>query len=237
MGAVNQLHRFYVPFDAESFIAQHKDCPQDTVLLNRLWKLVQPAVYWREEPIASNDGAVLVLGNDALRITSCYVCKGLASCSRATIMVLTIGEGLPAFAAQAAADGRLYESAVADYLGSHAVELFADAFCRYLQQQAAPKGLYATLRYSPGYGDWTLLEQPAVFAFLNDCQQKVRLSENCLMEPVKSISAIVGWSSVWQQPEYPKGEHNSFCNGGHNCAACVTWAFRKGIRNSNTDVK
>lgn len=230
MGAVNYLQQFHVPFDAEIFVRSHRDCPQDIPLLQKLWHMVEPAVFWREEPITENDEAVLRLHNDALRIESCYVAKGLSKCTRVTVMALTIGSALPQFASDASAEGRLYEAAVADYLGSHAVELFADAFCTYLQQMMIPKGLYATLRYSPGYGDWSLSAQPEVFAFLNECRDKIQLSENYLMEPVKSITAIVGWSSTWQKPEYPQGERNAFCNGGHNCAACVTWACRKGHR-------
>ncbi|MBO5140618.1 MAG: hypothetical protein J6B76_08215 [Peptococcaceae bacterium] len=230
MGTVNHLQQFHVPFDAEQFIQSHKDCPQDVPLLDALWKMVHPAVFWREELIAENDGVCLRLYHNTLCVQSCYVAKGLAQCSRATVLALTIGSALPQFAANAAAEGRLYEAAVADYLGSHAVELFADAFCAYLQQQALPKGMYATLRYSPGYGDWALSAQPDIFQFLNGCRNKIQLSENYLMEPVKSITAIMGWSDKWQKPEYPHGEHNAFCNGGHNCAACVTWACRK-VRN------
>lgn len=232
MSVVHQLQQFHIPFDAETFIETHKDCPQDLPLLQKLWSMVQPSVFWREEQITKNDGVRLSFADNALSIESCYVSKGLAQCKRATIMALTIGPTLPIFAAQSAAEGRLYEASVADYLGSHAVELFADAFCVYLQQQAIPKGLYATLRYSPGYGDWALPAQKDIFAFLQHCQNQIQLNELYLMEPVKSITAIIGWSPEWQKPEYPRGEHNAFCNGGHNCAACVTWACRKGKQKS-----
>ena len=228
MGIVHHLQKFHIPFDAEAFIAGHADCPNDPELLHELWQKLMPAAFWREETISSNDGDIVTLGNGALFIASCYVCKGLSQCSRATVMALTIGAGLPGEARISAQNGQLYRSAVADYLGSHAVELLADAFCQYLQQQALSRGLYATLRYSPGYGDWALSAQPEVFAFLNQCKGQIHLSENYLMEPGKSITAVIGWSNQWQKPEYPRGEHNAFCNGGHNCAACVTWTCRKG---------
>ncbi len=228
MGIVHHLQQFHLAFDAQAFIASHHDCPDEPELLQELWQLVAPAIFWREEPIRSNDGDQLVLGNDELCIASCYVCKGLQQCKRATIMALTIGPALPGEARRAAESGQLYRSTIADYLGSHAVEQLAESFCQYLQQQALSRGLYATLRYSPGYGDWALTGQADVFAFLNQCQGKIQLSDNFLMNPVKSITAIIGWASQWQKPEYPRGEHNSFCNGGHNCAACVTWACRKG---------
>jgi len=228
MSVVHHLQQYSLPFDAQAFIAAHADCPDEPQLLQTLWQMVRPALFWREEPITVNDGDVLILGDNALRVESCYVCKGLAQCKRATVMALTIGTALPDEACRAAEAGQLYRSSIADYLGSHAVELLAESFCKYLQQQALSRGLYATLRYSPGYGDWALRAQPDVFRFLNQCRGQIKLSENCLMEPVKSITAIVGWANTWQQPVYPVGEHNGFCNGGHNCAACVTWACRKG---------
>lgn len=230
MGQIHHLQRFHLPFDAKAFIAGHGDCPDEPALLQELWQLVSPTVFWREEPVSSNDGQCLTLGQGALAVDSCYVCKGLQQCQRATVMALTIGAALPGEAQRAAACGQLYRSAIADYLGSHGVEQLAEAFCQYLQQQALSRGLYATLRYSPGYGDWALDAQPDIFAFLGQCRGQIRLSENFLMEPVKSITAVVGWSTQWQKPQYPRGEHNSFCNGGHNCAACVTWACRKGRR-------
>ena len=227
MGVVHHLQQYNLPLDVEAFIAAHKDCPDEPAVLKELWQMVRPSIFWREEAITSNDGDTLVLGNGELSIESCYVCKGLQQCKRATVMALTIGSSLPDEAQCCARQGQLYRSAIADYLGSHGVEILAESFCTYLQQQALPRGLYATLRYSPGYGDWALTSQPDVFRFLNHCQQQIHLSENYLMEPVKSITAIIGWSNQWQQPEYPVGEHTGFCNGGHNCAACVTWACRK----------
>lgn len=230
MGIVQHLQQFHLPLDAQAFIASHHDCPDEPALLQELWQLAAPTVFWREEAITANDGERLILGKNDLQITSCYVCKGLQQCSRATVMALTIGPALPNEARRAAEAGQLYRSAIADYLGSHAVEQLADGFCQYLQQQALSRGLYATLRYSPGYGDWALAGQPDVFAFLQQCRGQIQLSDNFLMEPVKSITAVIGWSNQWQQPAYPRGDHNSFCNGGHNCAACVTWACRKGRR-------
>lgn len=95
MGAVHHLRQYRLPFEAEAFIAAHKDCPNDAALLQELWTLVQPCIWWREEPVQSNDGMRLVLGKQSLQIDSCYVCKGLQQCSRAVVMALTIGAALP----------------------------------------------------------------------------------------------------------------------------------------------
>lgn len=227
MSQVQSLLQYHLPFDAKQFISETRDCPEEPELLQELWNLVHPVVFWRDAPISSREADCLILGEDALRIDSIYVAQGLAQCSRATVLALTIGPKLPQEAARCAQRGALYRSSIADLLGSHAVERLAQSFCDYLQQRALPKGLFATLRYSPGYGDWSLTAQRQVLPYLHHCSGMITLSENCLMEPVKSITAVIGWASTWQKPEYPQGNHHGFCNGGHNCVACTTWACRK----------
>ena len=44
MGAVHHLRQYRLPFEAEAFIAAHKDCPNDAALLQGLWPLVQPRI-------------------------------------------------------------------------------------------------------------------------------------------------------------------------------------------------
>lgn len=227
MSSVQYLNYYHLPLDVDNFIATVRECPNEPKILQELWQLVRPFVFWREEPITHREKDKLILGNDALIIPSIYVAQGLAECQRATVMALSLGAELPREAELCNKKGELYRSSLADLLGSHGVEMLAESFCAYLQQKALVSGKFATLRYSPGYGDWQLSEQPKVFAFLDNCQGKIRLSDNYLMEPVKSITAVIGWSNQPQAKEYPEGEHKGFCNGGHNCAACTTWACRK----------
>ena len=227
MNRVQYLSHYHLPLDVDDFMAKVKECPYEPQILKELWRLVNPFIFWREEAITSNTKDTVVLGNGTLTIPSIYVAQGLAECQRATVLALSLGQALPQEAEKTAAKGQLYRSSLADLLGSHGVEMLAESFCAYLQQQALLSGKFATLRYSPGYGDWALAEQVNVLNFLDNCQGKIKLSENYLMEPVKSITAIIGWANQPQRQEYPQGEHNAFCNGGHNCTACTTWACRK----------
>lgn len=70
-------------------------------------------------------------------------------------------------------------------IGNERVESLCDAFCAE-QNAAAP-------RFSPGYGDLPLEMQKDVFRAL-DCPRKigVTLSENLLMIPQKSVTALLG---------------------------------------------
>lgn len=229
MSTVHYLQHFAPDFRWERFAETTKGVPKDAALINELWRLVKPQAVWREGCITQRKDHQLMIDEGAMIIDSAYVEQGLAQCQRVTVMALTIGAALPETASRDLQEGQLYRGAIADLLGSYGVELLADDFCAHLSQQALSRGLYGTLRYSPGYGDWPLEGQRALMDYLACPQLSVRLSENHMLEPVKSITAIIGWASTWQKPEYPSGIHGQgFCNGGHNCAACTTWACRKG---------
>ncbi|MFC1995291.1 vitamin B12 dependent-methionine synthase activation domain-containing protein [Chloroflexota bacterium] len=47
-------------------------------------------------------------------------------------------------------------------------------------------------RFSPGYCDWELSQQKMVFRAMNGDFAGIRLTEECLMVPQKSISGIMG---------------------------------------------
>ncbi|MDR2914435.1 MAG: hypothetical protein LBV74_06355, partial [Tannerella sp.] len=49
-----------------------------------------------------------------------------------------------------------------------------------------------TNRYSPGYCNWSLQEQQKLFHLLGDKPVNVTLSSSCLMQPIKSVSGIIG---------------------------------------------
>ena len=71
----------------------------------------------------------------------------------------------------------------------------ADQAQKELEQMATADDLYLRPRYSPGYGDFSLTDQKFLFAAL-DITRKIgiTLTEDCLMIPFKSITAMIGLS-------------------------------------------
>ena len=49
-----------------------------------------------------------------------------------------------------------------------------------------------TNRYSPGYCGWQVAEQHKLFQLIPDNYCGIRLTESALMDPVKSVSGIIG---------------------------------------------
>ncbi len=46
--------------------------------------------------------------------------------------------------------------------------------------------------FSPGHCHWPITEQPDLFTLLGGEPCGVRLSDSCLMHPIKSVSGIIG---------------------------------------------
>ena len=76
-------------------------------------------------------------------------------------------------------------------IGSQQVEGACDRLCNLLAAEHPEKQLVT--RYSPGYGDLPLEIQKDVFRAL-DCERSigVTLTESLLMQPSKSVTAVIG---------------------------------------------
>lgn len=85
------------------------------------------------------------------------------------------------------------QAVLAQAIGAERIESLCELFCAELQREYEKSGKGLTSRYSAGYGDLPLSAQKEIFALL-DCSKRigVSLTENLLMTPTKSVSAIVG---------------------------------------------
>jgi len=132
----------------------------------------------------------------------------LSGCGQAVVLCATLG---------AAADRLrmryirtdLTKAAVMDAAQSAYIEQVCDAVCADLRQRYAPQGLSPTPRFSPGYGDFALSEQPMLLALAN-APRRIGLtcSETFLLTPQKSVTAIIGLT-----------RGTPTC-GGERCAVC-----------------
>jgi len=110
------------------------------------------------------------------------------------------------------AQAMLIESYLLDVLGSIMVEKAMDKIQDLLENQCYSHGLGITNRYSPGYINWHMAEQKALFEILPKQFCGIKLSDSCLMMPVKSISGFIG---IGKNVRFQKHECQS-CNS-QNC--------------------
>ncbi len=89
------------------------------------------------------------------------------------------------------------KAAVLQSTAAEAIECYCDACQKTIEAEAAKEGLFVRPRFSPGYGDLSLDVQSAFLHALN-AQKTIGLflSEGGVMQPEKSVTALMGLSSV-----------------------------------------
>lgn len=89
-------------------------------------------------------------------------------------------------------EGDTMSAYVADMIGSVLVEEAMDRIHKILSDRMKQQEWQVTNRYSPGYCDWNVKEQRALFRLLPEHFCGVTLTDSMLMVPVKSVSGVIG---------------------------------------------
>ena len=116
----------------------------------------------------------------------------LGQCSKVAVFIATIGSRLEEMVVQLAKEGLVLQSVVLDAIGSVAADNVAEFVQDMIKEIANKQGMVISRRYSPGYCDWTIRQQKAIFRIVDGDLAGVRLTKGCLMIPQKSISGIIG---------------------------------------------
>jgi cobalamin-dependent methionine synthase I len=108
------------------------------------------------------------------------------------VFVCTAGSFLEEYARQQMKLGNYPEAFIADHMGSLVVETAIDKIQGLLGNELLTKKLKITNRFSPGYCGWNVSEQHKLFKLLPTGECGIRLTDSSLMQPIKSISGIIG---------------------------------------------
>ena len=111
-------------------------------------------------------------------------------CQKAAVFVTTIGSDVDRLIQQNMQQQPHY-GYILDTAASLAAETAAQYLYDYIDQNIKDdQGL--TMRYSPGYCDWPLIEQKKIFTMLPSDHIGVTLTETACMSPRKSVSGVIG---------------------------------------------
>ena len=132
--------------------------------------------------------------------------KNLSGCDKVILFAATAGLHIDRFIAKyariSASRSLMFHS-----IGAERVEALCDAFCAELEN--------ARPRFSPGYGDLPLSLQPGILRALDATRQAgVYLTDSLLMNPSKTVTAIVGLS---HQPQGAKIRGCASCSLRDTC--------------------
>lgn len=116
----------------------------------------------------------------------------LAGADKVILLAATVGDAIEAAVTKHFQEGRYAYSVLLDAAATAAVEQIADAMEKTIRPQAARAGYTMRWRFSPGYGDWPLDQQPDLIRLSQAEKIGITLSSALMLVPRKSITAIIG---------------------------------------------
>ena len=108
------------------------------------------------------------------------------------VILSTAGEEIGIRTRKAMSEGDPLTGYIYDIVGSLVVDAAVDLVQSELEKTVLSGGRKITNRYSPGYCGWDVSEQHKLFRLVPDNFCGIRLTDSALMDPVKSISGIIG---------------------------------------------
>ena len=104
----------------------------------------------------------------------------------------TAGNGIEEWSKKLASEGDMLGSYLISIIGSTIVETAMDRIQYFLKEEMRRNNFNITNRYSPGYCGWRVTEQQKLFKMFPSDFCNISLTESMMMDPVKSISGIIG---------------------------------------------
>ncbi len=146
---------------------------------------VMGPVSWRKET------HTLILGEVELEIQKILFGQ-LRKSEAIALFLCTAGPAISDRAEELMRRGDFLEGYILDLIGSEIVEAAMDKIQDTLERELVLTGLHITNRFSPGYCGWRVAEQQKLFSFFPKDFCGVTLTEHSLMQPIKSVSGIIG---------------------------------------------
>lgn len=143
------------------------------------------------EDIQFNPVEKSMLVNNHLFTTGTIIYNQIRKSESVAFFMCTAGESIGMRSAEAMKEKDLLSGYIYDVIGSEIVEAAADLVQADIQNFFSPVA-NITNRYSPGYCGWNVSQQHVLFDLFDNNFCKIKLTASALMQPVKSVSGIIG---------------------------------------------
>lgn len=156
-------------------------------------QISQPKLFSRQFPLLLC--APNTIKTAGIQIQSDNLYKNLNDCEEILFIAATLGMAVD-LEIKKQSMLNVGKAAILHAAAAAVLEEFCDQWQAAQKEAFLAKGLYLRPRFSPGYGDFPLSYQPAVLEILDAYRRAgIVLSEGGLMQPEKSITAVIGIST------------------------------------------
>lgn len=157
-------------------------------MLERTARIVKPRFYYCIAECEILPDKVKI--NDILFNTGKIIAHSLRHSCKIALFVATAGMEYETLAKVVREEKDCAKHFILDSIGTCIAECAGDCLEKHLQHEIGT--LKHTNRFSPGYCGWDVAEQRKLFALLPNEVCHIKLTDSCLMYPIKSISGCIG---------------------------------------------
>lgn len=118
--------------------------------------------------------------------------RHLCGCQKILCLAATVGPDIVQEIDAMFHQGNYSDAILLDAAATTAVEQVADDLEKILKEKYKGQGFEFLPRFSPGYGDWNLTFQKELHRLSGAKEIGVSLTDSCMLEPRKSITAVIG---------------------------------------------
>ncbi len=190
--------------------------------------LMRPGVVYRIYPLEKHGDQIRLL-TTTLHLQSSDLGRHLRRADRCAVLAATLGLAVDQkIATYARLD--LTRAIVMDACATAAIEAVCDQVQEQLRAKVAPEGYRLTPRYSPGYGDLSIVHQKAILETLQAYTRiGLTVNEDHILLPRKSVTAFIGLEKT-EMDAPDKLEEAKTVDAPDKCHCCPdkTCQYRKG---------
>lgn len=180
------------PFD--EYLEEALEFASHLTDIRAAWRIVEDI---RLDP---SEGCIIA-GGQTFR-TGKTVCKELRNTEELLFFVCTAGKSISEMCAELMKGEDPAKGYIYDQVGIFLAEAVGNRLHQLIKKDLGP-GKLMTNMYSPGYCHWEVSDQHRLFALFPPAPCGVTLTDSALMNPVKSISGVIGIGEAVTYREYP----------------------------------
>ena len=144
--------------------------------------------------VSMEDEGCLSIGT--LKIKSRNLSRNLKSCEKAFILGATLGVGVDTLLRRYTLTD-MARVVILQACAAAMLEEYLDCCQEKLRREEEENGYYLRPRFSPGYGDFSILHQEQILRMLAAPKMSVlSMTEGNMLTPTKSVTAVIGLSKM-----------------------------------------
>lgn len=187
--------------------------------INEAMRLSTPRGTWQTFNIKKREPETVLLENSPLVIRGKSAAAHFLTSAKATLLAATLGARLGSYLEELSLS-QPGHALILDGIASAAVEQITDELDLMIARDIQRQGYFPTARFSPGYGSWPLNSQKEFLESLRAENIGLSITPYYLLQPVKSVTAAIGWSRIPVPRDYAGPQDTKPCQGPLTCSNC-----------------